>query len=126
MNNTQQKFLEKARKSLEVAKQINENGYPEFAVSRAYYTMFYIASAFLEGENLTYGKHSAIISAFGKYFANTNKVPKIYHRWLIEAEKMRKGGDYNLEINISYEDVNNIIAQAEEMLNFATENLSIN
>ncbi len=52
-----------------------------------------------------------------------NKVPKIYHRWLIEAEKMRKGGDYNLEINISYEDVNNIIAQAEEMLNFATENL---
>jgi len=25
MNNTQQKFLEKARKSLEVAKQINEN-----------------------------------------------------------------------------------------------------
>ncbi|NCO74815.1 MAG: HEPN domain-containing protein [Cyanobacteria bacterium] len=95
MNNTQQKFLEKARKSLEVAKQINENGYPEFAVSRSYYTMFYIASAFLEGENLTYGKHSAIISAFGKYFANTNKVPKIYHRWLIEAEKMRKGGDYN-------------------------------
>jgi len=85
--------------------------------------MFYIASAFLEGDNLTYGKHSAIISTFGKYFANTNKVPKIYHRWLIEAEKMRKGGDYNLEINISYEDVNNIIAQAEEMLNFATENL---
>ncbi|WP_017295278.1 HEPN domain-containing protein [Geminocystis herdmanii] len=69
MNNTQHKFLEKARKSLEVAKQINENGYPEFAVSRAYYTMFYIASAFLEGDNLTYGKHSAIIGAFGKYFA---------------------------------------------------------
>lgn len=40
MNNTQQKFLEKATKSLEVAKQINENGYPEFAVSRAYYTCF--------------------------------------------------------------------------------------
>ncbi len=109
MNNTQQKLLEKARKSLEVAKQINDNGYPEFAVSRAYYTMFYIASAFLESDNLTYGKHSAIIGAFGKYFAKTNKVPKIYHRWLIEAEKMRKGGDYNLDINISSEDVNNII-----------------
>lgn len=36
---------------------------------------------------------------------------------------MRKGGDYNLEINISYEDVNIIIIQAEKMLNFATENL---
>lgn len=123
MNNTQQKFLEKAEKSLEVAKQINDNGYSEFAVSRAYYTMFYIASAFLEGENLTYGKHSAIIAAFGQYFAKTNKVPKIYHRWLIEAEKMRKSGDYNLDININYEDVNTIIIQAKEMLNFAKENL---
>lgn len=123
MNDTQQKFLEKARKSLEVAKQINENDYPEFAVSRAYYTMFYIASAFLESENLTYGKHSAIIAGFGQHFAKTNKVPKIYHRWLIEAEKMRKGGDYNLDINISYEDVNIIINQAEEMLNFANQNL---
>jgi len=111
MNNTQQKFLEKARKSLEVAKQINYN-YPEFAVSRAYYTMFYIASAFLESENLTYGKHSAIIAGFGQHFAKTNKVPKIYHRWLIEAEKKRKGRDYNLDVNISYEDVNIIINQA--------------
>jgi uncharacterized protein (UPF0332 family) len=122
MNDTQQKFLEKARKSLEVAKQINDN-YPEFAVSRAYYTMFYIASAFLEAENLNYGKHSAIIAGFGQHFAKTNKVPRIYHRWLIEAEKMRKGGDYNLDINISYEEVNIIITQAEEMLNFATQNL---
>ena len=38
MNETQQKFLEKAQKSLEVAKQINESGYHEFAVSRAYVT----------------------------------------------------------------------------------------
>jgi hypothetical protein len=36
---------------------------------------------------------------------------------------MRKGGDYNLDINISYEDDNTIITQAEEMLNFALQNL---
>ncbi len=123
MNETQQKFFVKARKSIEVAKKINENDYPEFAVSRAYYGMFYIASAFLEGENLCYGKHSAIISAFGQYFAKTGKVPQIYHRWLIEAEKMRKGADYNLDIDISKEDANTIIFQAEEMLHFAEKNL---
>lgn len=123
MNDTQKKFLEKAQKSLEVAKQINNSGYPEFAISRAYYNMFYIASAFLEGQNLNYGKHSAIIAGFGQHFAKTNKVPKIYHRWLIEAEKMRKGGDYNLEIIISCEDVNIIIDQAENMLSFAKNNL---
>jgi uncharacterized protein (UPF0332 family) len=123
MNKTQQKFLEKARKSLEVAKQINQSGYHEFAVSRAYYSMFYLASAFLEGENLSYGKHSAIIAAFGQYFAKTEKVPHIYHRWLIEAEKMRKGADYNLDIDISQEDASTIISQAEEMLHFADKNL---
>ncbi len=67
MNEVQRKFLLKAEKSLTVAKQINDTGYPDFAVSRAYYCMFYIASAFLDGENLSYGKHSAIISAFGQY-----------------------------------------------------------
>lgn len=123
MNETQQKFLEKARKSLEVAKQINESGYHEFAVSRAYYSMFYLASAFLEGENLSYGKHSAIIAAFGQYFAKTEKVPPKYHRWLIEAEKMRKGADYNLDIDISQEDASTIISQAEEMLHFTSKNL---
>ena len=123
MNEAQQKFLEKARKSLEVAKQINESGYHEFAVSRAYYSMFYLASAFLEGENLSYGKHSAIIAAFGQYFAKTEKVPPKYHRWLIEAEKMRKGADYNLDIDISQEDASTIISQAEEMLHFTSKNL---
>ena len=123
MNETQQKFLEKAQKSLEVAKQINESGYHEFAVSRAYYSMFYLASAFLEGENRSYGKHSAIIAAFGQYFAKTEKVPQIYHRWLIEAEKMRKGADYNVDIDISQEDASTIISQAEEMLHFAEKNL---
>lgn len=37
MNEIQQKFLEKAQKSLDVAKQINNTGYSEFAVVRAYY-----------------------------------------------------------------------------------------
>lgn len=44
-------------------------------------------------------------------------------KFLEKAEKMRKSGDYNLDININYEDVNTIIIQAKEMLNFAKENL---
>jgi uncharacterized protein (UPF0332 family) len=123
MNEIQRKFLEKAQKSLDVAKQINNTGYAEFAVVRAYYTMFYVASAFLEGEDLSYSKHSAIISAFGQHFAKTERVPKIFHRYLIEAEKLRKGADYSLDIEISFEEANQVIIQAEEMLIFALNNL---
>ncbi len=123
MNEVQRKLIDKATKSLEAAGQILSLNYPEFAVSRAYYTMFYIASAFLEGENLSYGKHSAVISAFGQYFAKTERVPKVYHRYLIKAEELRKGADYNLDIEIAPEEAAEVIGQAEEMLEFALNNL---
>lgn len=123
MNSVSQKLLEKARKSLDIAKNINELGSPDFAVSRAYYAMFYIATAFLETENLSFSKHSGVISAFGKYFAKTGKVPKHYHRHLIEAEKLRTAGDYSLDIEITQEDAEDIINKAEEMLIFATQEL---
>ncbi len=71
MTSEQQDLLQKATSSLEAAKVLLENGFPEFAASRAYYAMFYIAEAFLEGERLSFSKHSAVISAFGQQFART-------------------------------------------------------
>ncbi len=123
MNSVSQKLLEKARKSLDIAKNINELGSPDFAVSPAYYAMFYIATAFLETKNLSFSKHSGVISAFGKYFAKMGKVPKHYHRYLIEAEKLRTARDYSLDIEITQEDAEDIISKAEEMLIFATQEL---
>ena len=35
-----------------------QGAYPDFAASRVYYAMFYIAQAFLEGEGLAFSKHS--------------------------------------------------------------------
>jgi uncharacterized protein (UPF0332 family) len=48
MTDSQQELLHKAQRSIEAAQSLLRDGYPEFAVSRAYYTMFYIASAILE------------------------------------------------------------------------------
>jgi uncharacterized protein (UPF0332 family) len=61
----QQELLEKARGSVAAARLLLEGGYPDFADSRVYYAMFYIAQAFLEGEGLAFSKHSAVIAAFG-------------------------------------------------------------
>lgn len=38
-------------------------GFYDFAVSRAYYTMFYVAEALLDQEGLSFSSHAAIISA---------------------------------------------------------------
>jgi uncharacterized protein (UPF0332 family) len=46
---------------LQAARLLAEGGFFDFAISRAYYSMFYIAEAFLLGERLAYSKHSAVI-----------------------------------------------------------------
>jgi uncharacterized protein (UPF0332 family)/predicted nucleotidyltransferase len=125
MTSEQQKLLEKAARSLSAAKNLNQDGYPEFSVSRAYYCMFYLAKAFLLKENLSFSKHSAVISAFGREFASKKRVPVEYHRHLIEAERIRLQGDYNTDIKITNNDANGLISQAETMLNFAQNNLDI-
>ncbi|MCT7973667.1 HEPN domain-containing protein [Laspinema olomoucense] len=69
MTNEQRELLLKAQKSLQEAKLLLSNDYSDYAASRAYYRMFYIAEAFLEGEGLSFSKHSAVMAAFGRKFA---------------------------------------------------------
>jgi len=116
MNIEQEALLVKATRSLEAARVLLQTGFPEFAASRAYYTMFYVAEAFLEGEGLSYSKHSAVISAFGQQFARTNRVPTELHRILIEAEQIRRRGDYQNQITISEDQASELIEQAQQFL----------
>lgn len=57
MTPEQQILLNKAARSLQAARELNNRGFSEFAASRAYYAMFYVATAFLEGEGLSYSRH---------------------------------------------------------------------
>ena len=86
MTSAQLNLLAKARQSLSAAKLMLDGEYPDYAASRAYYTMFYIAEAFLEGEGLSFSNHSAVISAFGREFARTGRVPVKFHQYLIELK----------------------------------------
>jgi uncharacterized protein (UPF0332 family) len=79
-------LLRKARSSLEAARLLLEGGYPDFAASRAYYPMFHVAEAFLDGEGLAYSKHSAVIASSGQHFARAGRVPVDFHRFLLEAQ----------------------------------------
>lgn len=91
----QSALIKKAQGSIEAARLLKNSGYYDFAVSRAYYAMFYVAEAFLLEDGLSFSKHSAVISAFGKRFAKSVQVLQEFHRYLIEAENSRNTGDYN-------------------------------
>jgi uncharacterized protein (UPF0332 family) len=122
MTPAQLQLLLKARQSLSAARVLLDSGYPEYAASRAYYTMFYIASAFLAGEGMSFSKHSAVISAFGRDFVSTGRVPVEFHRFLIKAQEMRNVGDYGDIDEVSASEATVQIVRAEQFLELA-ENL---
>ncbi len=72
-------LIKKAQESLRAARLLAKDGLCDFAASRAYYVMFYVAQAFLLKEKLAYSKHSAVISAFGQRFAKGGRVPAEFH-----------------------------------------------
>ncbi len=112
-------LLLKARQSVSAAKILLENGYPDYAASRAYYSMFYVAEAFLIGEGMSFSSHAGVISAFGRNFARTGKVPIQFHRFLIDAQDLRNAGDYGQLNAVSDEQANEQIMNAEMFLELA-------
>lgn len=119
MTEDQRELLLEARDSIAAAKLLVSGEYPGYAASRAYYAMFYIAEAFLEGEGLSFSKHSAVISAFGREFARTGKVPPEFHRFLMEAQELRHSGDYGSRNEVNFEQAEEQIVRAGEFLKLA-------
>jgi uncharacterized protein (UPF0332 family) len=116
MTEDQEELLLKAQQSLAAAQLLLGNDYTDFAASRAYYAMFYAAEALLEGDGLSFSSHSGVISAFGRKFARTKRVPAKFHRYLIEAQNLRTTGDYGQFNAVDQAQASNIVEQSREFL----------
>jgi len=116
-------LIRKAQRSLKAAQILADKEFYDFAVSRAYYAMFYVAEAFLLGKGLAYSKHSAVIAAFGQRFAKTGALPAEFHRYLIEGESSRNVGDYDTGANLSKEDAAGQMDRAAQFLQMSEEHL---
>ncbi len=112
-------LLEEARDNVRAAHLLADERLYGIAVSRAYYAMFYVAQAFLLGEEMAFSKHSGVIAAFGQYFANAGRVPKAFHRILINAEELRITSDYGRLRTVTAEQAREQIIHAETFLEVA-------
>lgn len=92
-----QQLLAKARDSYQASQLLAQQGFYDFAGARAYYTMFYIAEAFLWEKDLSFSSHAAVISAFGREIAKPGIVPIEFHRFLINAQNKRANADYEVD-----------------------------
>ena len=124
MNPAIQALIQKAKMSLGAAKTLISDDYYDFAASRAYYAMFYVAEALLTLLDQSYSKHSAVISAFGREYTKSGKLDAKYHRWLIDAQDFRNIGDYGIEAHVSREDAKTVCGWADEFITSAQRLLS--
>ena len=119
----QEALLRKAKDSLRGARVLANQKLYDFAVSRAYYTMFYVAEAFLLGEGLAFSKHSAVIASFGQRFVKTARVPPEFHRYLIEGADSRNVGDYDIGPGLSKAEAGRQIKRAKQFLDVAMKEI---
>jgi uncharacterized protein (UPF0332 family) len=123
VNANQQGLLTKARRSLAAARRLVADGDLDFAVSRAYYAMFYTAQAFLLGRGLRFSKNSAVIAAFGQEFAKDDEALREFHQGIVEAQDARIAGDYQIEVILAEEDVQAHLDRTDRFIRLAEQTL---
>ena len=109
-------YMQNAQEMLEVAKENLDNNRVNSACNRAYYGVFYAASALLFSKGKSYGKHSAVLAAFRQYFIKTGEFDK---RWSDDYEFVmdnRHTADYDLYDAIDREDAVLVMAKAQEFV----------
>ncbi len=109
-------YMSHAQEMLEVARENLDNGHADSACNRAYYGIFYAASALLFSKGKTYGKHSAVIAAFRQYFIKTGEFDKKYSDDYKVIMESRHTADYELYDILDTEAVVVMLDKAREFV----------
>ena len=113
-------LMEKAKRSLSASEILMESDNYDFAISRAYYAMFYCAEAMLLSKDMRFSKHSAVISFFGREFIKSGLLSEELYGHLLKGFRERQIGDYEALNLPLLEDSQEIGSEAEIFL-MATE-----
>jgi uncharacterized protein (UPF0332 family) len=118
-----QALLDKAARAFDAAAVLLRNGDADFAVSRAYYAYFYTAQALLSAKGQEFSSHAQVVGQYGFFFARTGALDPTFHQLLLRAFKIRQLADYQTEVEIESEVVEELIAGGRQFLTAAREYL---
>lgn len=116
MSPEQSKLMRRAQRRVKAAQELLTLGFYDFAISRAYYAMFYVAKAIILTENISSNKHSGVISAFGQHFAKTGRVPAEFHQYLNHGQEQRTLSDYDMDVTPTREAAELQLERAEKFI----------
>jgi uncharacterized protein (UPF0332 family) len=108
-------LLAKSAQSIDAAVLLLHDNYVDFSASRSYYAMFYAVEALLLSRDLSFSKHSAVISVFGKDYIKTGIFELRFHRYIMDAFDLRNAGDYGSIHAVNTEKAQQAINEAREL-----------
>ena len=108
-------MIQKSERSLRAAKEHLQKEDPDFASSKAYYSIFHLMQAALLTKNRTYSKHAGVISGFSQEFIKTGIFPVQFSESIQRLRKDRELGDYGYQLNVTLEEASQDVASADEI-----------
>lgn len=108
-------WLAKADDSLEAARALIAADHVSVAASRAYYAMFYAATAALLSEGKRFTKHAAVIGEFNRTFVRPGILKPDMFKALQRAFDLRSEGDYEL-LAVEREEAQSVIEDAARFI----------
>ncbi|MBN1328168.1 MAG: HEPN domain-containing protein [Candidatus Heimdallarchaeota archaeon] len=109
-------YINKSERFLRTAKLVFEDGDYDSCVSRCYYGMFIIAEAVLLTKKISSSSHKGVISLIGQHFVKTGIFEKDIGKALNDIYDKRLLGDYNVGMNTTKEDAEEILTITEQFI----------
>jgi len=116
-------LIARATKSLAAADRLLRDGDPEISAGQIYYACFYIAEALLSTEGLKFSSHSQVLAQYGLRFAKTEKLDRRFHHVLLRSFRVRQTADYQVEVPVNADEIEELMQGAKEFLAAATRYL---
>lgn len=108
--------LENAWGALQDAELLHKSGSLRGAANRAYYAMFYSASALAILDGRSFTKHSGLIAHFQREYAKPEVLDRKYGRALQKAFDDRSEADYEDHLSLSEKQVADRVREARDFL----------
>jgi uncharacterized protein (UPF0332 family) len=111
-----EQYMRLADEDLVAAQDNLRLGHLRVAVSRAYYAMFYAATAVLGSRGLWRSKHQGLIAALGEHLVKPGVVEPRYGRILHDAFETRLDSDYAPHPDLDEDSARNVIGNAADFV----------
>lgn len=109
-------YRQRARDDLKAAEEMLASRFHLAAISRAYYALFYTATAVLLEKGITVHRHKQLGIEFRKHFIKTKELPKKYGEILEELFQARQTADYDAIPEISEARVGELLKEAKDFI----------